>query len=201
MNIFKRRVIIVGSLVILVLLIVPGYLRVFAVTGDSDAPAYITGDRVLVSLPAYDLRVPYTQFRLVRLADPQPGDMVLCRLEDGRLAIKRVIAGPGTQVSLHGGSRVALDGEMLKYLSVGPEEEARIRRGRLGPALQLERGNGPDLYVSFDSAGTEPDDRREFTVPEGSYFILGANRDVSIDSRHFGALPRSRILGKVIARF
>ncbi len=195
----RRRVVLCGLTILVVMAIAPGYLRAFVVAGESDAPAYVTGDRVLINLAAYELRTPYGTRRLVRLADPLPGDVVLCRLPDGQLAIKRIAAGPGTRIGLRG-NHVAINGVSLIYTSLQPEEEARIRRGRLGPVIQREGGNGPKVYVSFDPAHTDPGEETEYTVRENSYFVLGSNRDVSVDSRHFGALPRNRILGKVIAR-
>jgi signal peptidase I len=36
------------------------------------------------------------------------------------------------------------------------------------------------------------------TVPAGSYFMMGDNRDNSFDSRYFGFVPRSQILGRAI---
>jgi signal peptidase I len=80
------------------------------------------------------------------------------------------------------------------------QEKAGIRRGRLGAVVEIERGNGPNVYVSFDQDSGSLDDLEEQVVPEGFVFVLGANRNVSTDSRHFGPLPRERILGKVIGR-
>lgn len=38
----------------------------------------------------------------------------------------------------------------------------------------------------------------EFKVPEGSVYVIGDNRPISEDSRYFGPVPMSRILGKII---
>jgi signal peptidase I len=194
----RRRGFVVG-ITILVLATIPSYIRAFVIVGDSDAPAFVSGDRVLVNFAAYDIRLPYGTNRLAKLADPAPGDMVLFRLDDGQLAVKRVIAGPGARIAMHG-PHVTINGVALEYAPLTSQEKAGIRRGRLGAVVEVERGNGPNVYVSFDQDPGALGDLEARVVPEGFVFVLGANRDASTDSRHFGPLPRERILGKVIGR-
>lgn len=194
----RRRGFVLG-ITILVMAAIPGYIRAFVIVGDSDAPAFVTGDRVLVNLAAYDIRLPYGTNRLARLADPVPGDMVLFRLPDGELAVKRVIAGPGARIAMRG-PHVKINGVALEYVPVAPQAKARISRGNLGAVVEIERGNGPDMYISFDQDRGSLGDLEERVVPGGFLFVLGSNRDASMDSRHFGPLPRERVLGKVIGR-
>ncbi len=193
----RRRICVIG-IVLAALAIIPSYVRVFVIVGDSDAPQFVTGDRVLLSFVAYDIRVPYSNHRLVRLADPKPGDMVLIRLADARVAVKRVIAGPGTRIAMRD-NHLTIDGVALEYVGVAPRDMAAISRGELYPVVEIERGNGPDVYISFGHDGSL-DDFEEQVVPAGRYFVLGSNRDVSMDSRQLGALQRERILGKIIGR-
>jgi signal peptidase I len=199
MRLMTRRRSFVLGITILVMAAIPSYIRAFVIVGDSDAPAFVTGDRVLVNLAAYDIRLPYGASRLARLADPVPGDMVLFRLLDGQLAVKRVLAGPGARIAMRG-PHVMINGVAFGYVPVPPQEKAGISRGRLGAMVEVERGNGPDVYISFDQEPGALGDLDERVVPEGYFFVLGSNRDASMDSRHFGPLSRERVLGKVIGR-
>ena len=193
----RRRILMIG-ITLLVVVVSPSYIRAFVVMGDSDAPGFASGDRVLVNLAAFDIRVPYLRHRLVQLADPRPGDMVLIRLMDGQLAVKRVVAGPGTRIAMRD-NHLVIDGIVLEYEAVPPREKAAIDRGHLGPVVEIERGNGPDVYVSFAHGGSLSG-FDEHLIPEAHYFVLGSNRDVSMDSRHFGPLRRERVLGKIVCR-
>ena len=193
----RHRGIAFGS-VLLATLAIPGYMRAVVIFGDSDAPALVNGDRVLVNLAAYDLRLPYARRSLAKLADPAPGDVVLVRLLDGELAVKRVIAGPGARIAMRD-NHLTIDGVRLRYVAVRPAADPGIRRGRIGAVVELEEGNGPAVYVAFDPGRGGLKDFQERTVPEGSFFVLGSNRDIALDSRHFGPLGRNRLLGKVFA--
>jgi signal peptidase I len=192
------RWIVVIGITLLVAALIPSYMRAFVIVGDSDAPDFITGDRVLVSLAAYDIRMPYSDKQMFRLADPRPGDVALIRLTDGEFAAKRIVAGPGTRIAMRD-NHVTIDGVALEYVAVTPQQREAIGRGALGQVVEIERGNGPAVYVSFGHGGSLGD-FEEQVVPEGHYFVLGSNRDVSLDSRQLGALRRERVLGKIISR-
>ena len=84
--------------------------------------------------------------------------------------VQRVIAGPGQTIwSL--GSKIFVDGRQLR-----------------------ERGWYDKKY---GQVGLAPIHRT--TVPSGRYFVMGDNRSDSCDSRAFGTIPRSSIVGKVFA--
>ena len=192
-----RWIVVIGFTLNVVALI-PSYMRAFVIVGDSDAPELVTGDRVLVSLAAYDIRMPYSDKHMFRLADPRPGDVALIRLTDGELAAKRIVAGPGTRIAMRD-NHVTIDGVSLEYVAVTPQQREAISRGVLGPVVEIERGNGPEVCVSFGHGGSLGD-FEERVVPEGHYFVLGSNRDASLDSRQLGALRRERVLGKIIGQ-
>ena len=180
------------------LVISPDYLRFYKVVGDSDAPAFVTGDLALVHRAAFDLRFPYSGMVLLRLSDPKPGDMVLLQIPDGHLALKRIVAGPGTRIAMKD-DHLVINGRELNYRLIADNERLVVKRGRVGSLMEVERGNGRDIVVSY-SPGGESVGLHDQEVPAGTFFVLGSNRDLSVDSRSFGPIPRDRILGKVVAK-
>jgi len=77
-----------------------------------------------------------------------------------------------------------------------PGEEVVIRGGK----VYINRKYLEEPYVSPEntmySQSSEP-----FKVPEGSYYVIGDNRDQSNDSRSWGALPKRYIVGKYVVRY
>ena len=52
----------------------PAYVRVLTVTGPSEAPTLLLGDRVLVNYAVYDVYAPYSSWKLFALGEPRRGD-------------------------------------------------------------------------------------------------------------------------------
>jgi signal peptidase I len=73
--------------------------------------------------------------------------------------------------------------------------------GDSGKVLEFETGYGWDIYISYTPNTGDISSFDEIIVPPKNYFVLGSNRDMSEDSRHYGPISRDRILGKVILKF
>lgn len=104
------------------------------------------------------------------VSEPRQDDIVAVRdPQDNSLLVKRIIAVPGQSVCLING-KVYVDGQLLNepYLLPGTPTYAYDRNG--------------NEFISFGD----------------KYFVMGDNRNISLDSRIFGAVPRQDILGKLI---
>lgn len=113
-----------------------------------------------------------------RLGDPERGDVVA--LEASARAARQCGLG---------------EGDVIVQRVVGlPGETVRLARGRL--RVDGERLSEP--YVAPALRGRESGTWR---VPSGRYFVLGDNRVASCDSRRWGPVAASRLLGRVFARY
>ena len=130
------------------------------------------GDHILVNKFLYGIRVPFTDTLLIPITDPQFGDVAVFRYpgDPSKDYIKRIIGLPGDTIELK---------NKILYRNGSPVEEKYVNYEE--PELE-------NRYIA-DNFGP-------ITVPQGSYFVLGDNRDNSEDSRYWGFVKRDAIVGK-----
>lgn len=98
-------------------------------------------------------------------------------------------------------------GERVAYIKrvIGiPGDRMRIEDGQVfiaGVAIQEEYIEEEPYYSCPGTCSGVKTEGSEFTVPEGSYFVMGDNRNDSRDSHEWGFLPRENIIGHTIYRF
>jgi len=178
-----------------VLALLPSYLWAYALSAASESPTLNIGDRIIVNKASYALRLPYSDVVLFRARSPERGDMVLVRLPNGRtVAPKRVVGLPEETIELRE-NRVLVNGRELPVRPLNRVDFNWVDpSNRIGSIVAEEGGH----WISFT-----PGTGRYRTCPSvklerGWYFVIGDNRDESADSRIWGPVPESRILGKVV---
>ena len=166
------------------------------IPSGSMRPTLLEGDVVLVNRLAYDFKLPLTDVVVARLADPLRGDIVtFASPRDGTRLIKRVVALPGDLVALRE-EVLWVNAEPASYL------DPTATRERLGQGVELdavratERLGNSERRVQFVPAVQARRDFGPLRVPQGSYFVLGDNRDNSADSRYIGFVPRHLLIGR-----
>lgn len=159
------------------------------VPSGSMRPTVLEGERVFVNRAAYDLKVPFTTWRVASWGDPARGDVVvLISPHDGRLLLKRVVGIPGDRIELKA-NHLVVNGTAADYADTGrPDGESTVIRETVGARTHfIELAPYPSSASTFGP----------LTVPADRYLMMGDNRDNSFDSRFFGLVPRSEILGQV----
>ncbi len=163
-------------------------------------PTIMEGDHIFVNKLAYDLKFPYTTWHIVKWSNPQRGDIVVFYSPaDQKRLVKRVVGLPGDTISLLNNNLI-INGEVLKYEAVdnrninNPQDDIMLRQFCFMEDLSGRKH--PVMITPYRSSF------RSFapvTVPEGSYFMMGDNRDNSADSRYFGFVKRDQIVGQATA--
>ncbi len=189
---------------LIVLVVVGGFRSAVADWNDvptgSMKPTILEGDRIVVNKLAYDLKVPFTRWRLARWAHPKRGDIVvLISPADGQRLVKRVIGLPGDLLSLRN-DRLFINGAAVAYKPLAGvpirDFQRETRPLRLFATEELPNRPHPVMITPDIPA------MRFFgpvRVPDGDYFLMGDNRDESGDSRVFGFVPGDRIVGRATA--
>jgi signal peptidase I len=163
-------------------------------------PTILVGDRIFVNKLAYDLKVPFTRVRLADWGEPRRGDLVVFfSPADGKRLVKRVVALPGERVEMTA-NHLVVNGERVTYepLDQGVIDELAAK-DQLGRTFQQERLGDHAHPVMLLPSRPSKHTFNETVVPPGHYFVMGDNRDESFDSRWFGVVPQSHIVGRAIA--
>ncbi len=189
---------------LLILLVVCAVRSSFADWNDvptgSMKPTILEGDRVWVNKLAYDLKVPFTTWRLANWSNPQRGDIVVFfSPHDGLRLVKRVIGLPGDTVELRG-NELILNGQPVAYQPIAEELLRDLAPAdRASRVFASEHLPGQTHAVAGTPSLPGMRDLAPVRVPEGKYFMLGDNRDDSFDSRYWGPVARNQIVGRATA--
>ena len=160
-------------------------------------PTILVGDRVLVNKLAYDLKVPFTTWHIAEWSNPQRGDIaVFFSPKDGTRLVKRVIGLPGDTIESRN-NQLFINDQPVDYTTLDPAVPRQLadpERAR-GIFATEQLPVHPHAVMAINGVPA----MRTFGpvhVPAGHYFMMGDNRDNSFDSRYFGPVPRSQIVGR-----
>ena len=170
-------------------------LQTWVITSGSMENTLLVGDLLVLNKVAYGAQLPGTQKRLPGYTDPKRGDVVVFRAHHEPLdVIKRIIGVPGDTLQMR---------KKVLYLNGHPQVEPYVRfsdpesRNDVS-APQMEWQRSAVIGDSAFRASYIPtrDDWGPIIVPPGHLFMMGDNRDDSLDSRFWGFLDEHRVKGK-----
>lgn len=185
--------------VLLVVLILRSFLvEPFQIPTGSMIPTLEVGDFILVNKFAYGVRLPVIGTKLVDVADPERGDvMVFIPPHVDSYYIKRVIGLPGDTIRYED-KRLFVNGELISEEFV-EDIDIDTNLGELAGTLHTETIGGVEHATQHITVVTRQRSRTTWVIPNGHYFMMGDNRDNSSDSREWGTVPEKDIVGRAIA--
>lgn len=176
----------------LVLLLRSFLIEPFRIPSGSLEPTLLVGDFLAVNKFAYGFRLPVWEKKVIPVANPKTGDIVVFRWPPNPSYdyIKRVIGVPGDKI-VYRNKLLTINGKEMKQTFV---EYTTDESSGKPVAKYTENLNGVvhDIYVRPDVAA----ENFEVDVPPGQYFMMGDNRDDSADSRFWGFTSDKYLRGK-----
>ena len=149
-------------------------VQAFKIPSGSMEPTLEIGDHILVNKFIYGTKIPFTSINLIPWENPKRGDVIvfIYPLEPEKDFIKRVIAVGGDTVKIVN-KKLYINGAEV------PDPHAVYKEDTVFPGDVQKRDNfGP------------------ITIPQGKLFVLGDNRDRSLDSRFWGFVPLADVKGR-----
>jgi signal peptidase I len=170
----KEAAVVVVVAVLVAVLLRAFVVQTFFIPSGSMEPTLQIGDRILVNKLSYHFH-GVDRGDIVVFSRPPTEN---CGGPEVNDLVKRVIGLPGDVISLSGGY-VYIDGKKL--------DESWLPASEQGITVAGPAGNSSNLV-------------RPYRVPNDNYFVMGDNRTDSCDSRYWGPINRSLIVGKVELR-
>jgi len=172
-------------------------VQTFVITSGSMEETLLVGDFLMVNRAAIGSRIPFTSVRIPGYSRARRGDVLVFdppHEEDLKL-VKRLIGLPGDTLEMR--SRVlyidgvAQDETYLKHLDVADE---------MHPWMEWQRDY---LASTVDRRAYAPtrDTWGPLVIPEHNYFMMGDNRETSLDSRYWGLLEDWRLEGRAVFNY
>ena len=182
----------------------------FKIPSGSMIPTLLVGDLILVNKFHYGLRLPVLNTKITKGSKPERGDVMVFRYppKPSLDYIKRVVGLPGDEVA-YLNKRLTINGQEIKTTAVTEffdedvmryfkqyEETLGAHQHRL-----LNDDERPAFVPGADDFAFKQNCLYSIQgvvckVPEGHYFMMGDNRDNSMDSRYWGFVPDKNIVGK-----
>jgi signal peptidase I len=179
----------------------------FNIPSGSMFPTLLVGDYLFVSKPSYGysrhslpFSPPLFDGRILASA-PERGDVAVFKKPSDEATdyIKRVIGLPGDRIQMKQG-RLYINGEIVPRRRV----EDYVMTDHYGRTMSIPQyietlPNGVEHHI-LEQLGdrAQHDNTREFEIPDGLYFMMGDNRDNSLDSRDgsVGMVPFENFVGR-----
>jgi len=184
----------------------------FKIPSSSMVPTLLVGDLILVNKFTYGIRLPVLNKKIIQINDPKRGDVMVFKYprDMSQDYIKRVVGVPGDKITYEN-KRLTVNGVEVKYTPLDDylDDERLVYNKQYQEALTgvthriLNNERAPTLnpaevqqFPLKEESCTYTYESFTCVVPKGNYFMMGDNRDNSLDSRYWGFVPDKNIVGK-----
>ncbi len=184
--------------VLLLVLVIRSFLaEPFRIPSGSEKPDLLIGDFIVANKFIYGIRLPVIHKKIIPIREPKRGDIAvfLWPKDTSTYFIKRVIGLPGDVIT-YKNKVLTINGQRAPQQLLGEKIDSDGMNEKWTVLLKRENllGVQHDIYVRPDQFATD----FSVVVPKGNYFVMGDNRDNSLDSRYWGFVPEKDLIGKAM---
>lgn len=179
--------------ILIILCIRSSVFASYQVPTGSMNPTILGGDFFFANKLAYRFKLPFSKATLVEWKIPDRGDIIVFKYPPNEKEdyTKRIIGIPGDVIEI-----------VDKSIRVnGTPIEKRYLGRSAGMLVYEENLFGTRYLVHHFPNRTAFDTMQKTTVPDGCLFVMGDNRDNSLDSRAWGFVPLENVEGKLMLRW
>ena len=174
----------------------------FQIPSESMVPTLEVGDFIAVNKFAYGIRMPVFRNKIIPIGDPKRGDVVVFfPPNEERYFIKRLVGLPGDTVR-YADNRLYINGEEVAQSFLYYDEEDAMVAGCWTQFAVYNETLGDSDHLARKCLQPGRFSREgSWKVPAGHYFMMGDNRDNSLDSRAWPDpfVPDRNVVGKAFA--
>lgn len=169
-------------------------VQTFVITSGSMEGTLLVGDMLMVNRAAIGSRVPLTDIRLPGYSEPRRLDVLVFDPphEESLKLVKRLIGLPGDTLQMR---------NRILYINGAAQDEPYVKHADIGdemhPWMEWQRDYLAPGVERTSYAPTR-DNWGPLVLPEDRYFMLGDNRETSLDSRYWGLLEGWRLEGRAV---
>ncbi|HEX5435430.1 MAG TPA: signal peptidase I [Candidatus Angelobacter sp.] len=181
------------SVLVIVVFMITFVVQAFRVPSESMENTLLIGDFLLADKMHYangggiwHWLLPYRPIRR--------GDIVVFHypVDPSQYFVKRVIGLPGDHIRLQNKMVFVNGSQLQESYVIHTMPDLNMYRDD----FPLHAGIPPDVDRRWRRELYRHIDHGELVVPPGEYFVMGDNRDQSLDSRYWGFVPRGNIMGR-----
>jgi len=189
-------------ILLLVLIFRSFIIEPFRIPSGSMHPTLYEGDFIVVDKFSYGPKLPLFHFKLFNLGSPKRGDVIIfkrLKQEESMDMIKRVVGLPGDRIQ-YKNNRIYINDVPVKQNFEGEVMDKDETGKPIALVQQYQEFLDSIQHTIFVHVNRSHDERafpyNDVVVPPDSYFVMGDNRDNSQDSRSWGFVHDTDILGR-----
>ncbi len=188
--------------VVLALMIRSFIVQPFKIPSGSMIPTLLIGDHILINKFTYGTRIPLTDYKFSPFSEIRPGDIVVFKKPQPSgeqvFYVKRTIGVAGDEIDIRGRD-IFINGKVVPQTYSGDYEYGGSGYSYSADRYSQSLSDNEFSVLYEKQRESTAKGNRDFplVVPQDSIFVMGDNRDNSLDSRFWGFVPVKKVYGKV----